>query len=407
MIDPTPTEVDLASNPREVATETALGFDQHVVVYERRRGRSVPLWILLPLLMAVASIASVSTWQVSRRVLRANARARPAAVRPEVAAPVTFLVDPPARGGDDSLSAPSLATESLEPYVVRPGPILTAAAAPDAPRAAPAALDASKNAVRPPAVDAAAFAAPELARVGAAPVQAAPRAAPVQAAPRAAPAPVLEVAPPAPPQAPPVAAALAPAPPADAVRAGDVIEQTLRDAARIANERGQIREHMVERAREGAVEDRRATLRRHDSERVEFHRGLRAILAQTEASIEDRAAAVEELCERSGDKVTPEVQRSYVRAAVNMPSRAETPVMILTYRRAGVPEPVILNILANERDRELGARRGPHTRDDVLLSAARMIVKTPPRGLPPVGAKPPPPPTPDPNVSTARTAPAH
>ncbi|MDE2506241.1 MAG: hypothetical protein KGM43_03415, partial [Planctomycetota bacterium] len=221
MIDPTPTEVDLASNARDAGTETALGFDHHVVVYERRRGRSVPLWILLPLLLVVASIASVSTWQVSRRVLRANARTRQAATRPEVAAPVTFLVDPPARGGDDSLSAPSLATESLEPYVVRPGPILTAAAAPDAPRAAQAAPDAPKNAVpadanavRPPAVDAAAFAAPELARVEAAP-KVAP--APVQAAAKAAPAPALKVAQPAPVQAPPEAAALAPAPPADAV----------------------------------------------------------------------------------------------------------------------------------------------------------------------------------------------
>jgi hypothetical protein len=108
----------------------------------------------------------------------------------------------------------------------------------------------------------------------------------------------------------------------------------------------------------------------HDEERQQFLDELERVL-----KVHGKKAGreIERLSQRTGRKEDPMI---LARARwVIAESKASPRGKVRQLRALGVPETVILDYLANRLDRNLGARDGPRSRDEVLVQAAGLLLK--------------------------------
>ncbi len=111
-----------------------------------------------------------------------------------------------------------------------------------------------------------------------------------------------------------------------------------------------------------------------DAERVRFHHELRQIL-------KDRGKRagpmIEDLCNEYGRNTLPEIEgmvRRALRLSVGgLPRQDQVEMM----RSHGLPEPKILDYIANKLHRDLGSRGGPRDEKEVLVEAARRLLAMP------------------------------
>ena len=117
-------------------------------------------------------------------------------------------------------------------------------------------------------------------------------------------------------------------------------------------------------------------------ERRPFHDELRRILIELK---QDAGPEINSLCDRYGrGNVHPDIQK-VVTHTLNLRSakglRREAKVKLM--RLQGLPEPVILDALANELDPMIrGKRGGPKDRNGVRVVAAKLLLTFPPPPVP-------------------------
>jgi hypothetical protein len=106
-----------------------------------------------------------------------------------------------------------------------------------------------------------------------------------------------------------------------------------------------------------------------DDERTKFRQELQKLLDQ----FGDRAGKeIEALSSHAGRDDDPERKARAYRVLGASGTNQKTKVRQL--RAIGMPEPVILDYLANQLDKNLGTRNGPRTRDAVWVLAARRLL---------------------------------
>jgi len=115
------------------------------------------------------------------------------------------------------------------------------------------------------------------------------------------------------------------------------------------------------------------------NDRVRFRQDLRQLLARDG---KNAGPAIDELCERYGRARDP-VLRARVKQLLAWTSgrgRTTREEKVQLLRNHGVPEPAVLDFLANDLHRRLNARNGPRSTDEVLVAAAKLLlsIKTPP-----------------------------
>ena len=113
------------------------------------------------------------------------------------------------------------------------------------------------------------------------------------------------------------------------------------------------------------------SLARVDEERGTFHDQLGQIL-QSRSSRAGKQ--IDELCNQYGRVYDKEVRSkvNYVLSHMNGRTPRETKVKFL--REMGVPEPAILDFLANEIHRYVNARNGPRDSNEVRVNAAKLLL---------------------------------
>lgn len=132
-----------------------------------------------------------------------------------------------------------------------------------------------------------------------------------------------------------------------------------------------------EEARRKQAESQERTTRQHeevqdirDEERLRFREELRLIL---EIHGKDAGQRIADLSDRSGRDDDPVL---HAMALEVIGSRGTSQKFKVQRMRAiGVPEPVILDYLANTLNKNLGARNGPRSRDDVWVQAGRLLLR--------------------------------
>jgi hypothetical protein len=124
-----------------------------------------------------------------------------------------------------------------------------------------------------------------------------------------------------------------------------------------------------------------------DADRAAFRAELLTVL---QAQGDRAAPRIRAQCDRYGRDVLPEVRDRASLALKKIP-RADRVAQIEVSRRYGLPEALILEMLAQQEARNIVARNGPRDRDEALVRSARLLVAVPPTRPQPVarGAVPP------------------
>ena len=113
---------------------------------------------------------------------------------------------------------------------------------------------------------------------------------------------------------------------------------------------------------------------RVEDERAAFRRDL---LEATKLSRREAATQIDDLCNRYGRNYSDELQnkaRHHLRYAGKMSSVDKVRML----RKLGVPEPRLLDFLANEICRSINSRNGPKDSSDVLIDAAKQLLNIKP-----------------------------
>jgi hypothetical protein len=112
-------------------------------------------------------------------------------------------------------------------------------------------------------------------------------------------------------------------------------------------------------------------IERLEEQRVEFRQQLADIVGSGSLT---KGKEIDELCNRFGRVYDPAIKKrvGYVLSHLTGKMSLQTKVKVL--RKLGVPEPGVLDFLANELHRSLYSRNGPKDTNDVRLSAARQLL---------------------------------
>lgn len=151
-------------------------------------------------------------------------------------------------------------------------------------------------------------------------------------------------------------------------------EEILRDIQREADEKAAQRHNLADlkpRARRLLQAEAVAKIQ---ADRVPFRNDLRQILKQRG---DDSGPEIDRLCTQYGRTMLPEVRKAYNRALAFGPTRANRQWMVETMRAVGIPEPVILDYLANKLDKSINTRGGPRDQDGVRILAAKTLLGIP------------------------------
>lgn len=389
-------EVSLETDHLEEVIETAPPGQQVVVIQYRNRG--VPLYVVFLLLMAVSLVAVAFYHRVSARrrmfepprvlqqaalpVLPPPASATVPAQPASEIIPLALNTQPIAPG---SLSVPLSPVPAAHPEPVKPG-ATAPAARPDAQPIAPPAK-------QPP--DAPKPSEPhKLATAGPKPATEPPKAATEVPGPstekqRNSVASLFTI--PAPPKEKddPFAELYGPqntadspdakpvdAPPVSVAdnRAAPTREQLLQDINAEAAEKRQKLNELRDLKDRAGDELAAEAFNRTEDERLVFRRELGEIL---QSGSRKAGQEINDLCERYGRNYDPALKDKVSRALMLANGRKTTEAKLNLLRHYGVPEPGLLDYIANQIEHnQLNARNGPRTPDQVRVLAARQLLRT-------------------------------
>jgi hypothetical protein len=165
-----------------------------------------------------------------------------------------------------------------------------------------------------------------------------------------------------------------PAAPAAADRPPPTKNEMLQDinaeAAEKRQEMNQLRD-LKDHAQSELAEE---AMSRTEDERVVFRRELREILKSKSRTA---GQEINDLCEKFGRNYDPVLKDKVSRALMLTNGRMTTNAKLHLLRHYGVPEPGLLDYLANViAHNEMNARNGPRTPDQVRVIAARRLLET-------------------------------
>jgi hypothetical protein len=86
---------------------------------------------------------------------------------------------------------------------------------------------------------------------------------------------------------------------------------------------------------------------------------------------------IDKLCNEFGREMPPEIKSAYYRAIRRTPQRMTRQAEIEFMRGCGLPEPVILDYLANKVHKTLNTRGGPRDENEVRVKAAQILLSVP------------------------------
>lgn len=125
---------------------------------------------------------------------------------------------------------------------------------------------------------------------------------------------------------------------------------------------------MKERARDEVASD---AVDRVNAERVEFRQQLEEILTSESRT---KGQDIDELCDRFGRAYDPMIRKRAGYVLSHVSGRMSLQAKVKVLRRLGVPEPAVLDFLANELHRYVNSRNGPRDANDVRVSAANQLL---------------------------------
>jgi len=125
---------------------------------------------------------------------------------------------------------------------------------------------------------------------------------------------------------------------------------------------------LKERARDEVAAE---GLERVNDQRAQFREQLEQILSSRSQT---KGKEIDELCDRFGRAYDPMLRKRvrYVLSHLNGRMTLQAKVKVL--RDLGVPEPGVLDFLANELHHYVNSRNGPRDKDDVRVNAARQLL---------------------------------
>ncbi|WP_165222644.1 hypothetical protein [Aquisphaera insulae] len=110
---------------------------------------------------------------------------------------------------------------------------------------------------------------------------------------------------------------------------------------------------------------------RVEEDRKEFRSELKTIL---QAGAPDMGGQIDALCDRFGRQYSPELRARVLYFLSHSGARMSREARARLIRSLGVPEPAVLDFLANELDHSLNTRNGPRDRDNVRIQAAKQLL---------------------------------
>ncbi len=153
-----------------------------------------------------------------------------------------------------------------------------------------------------------------------------------------------------------------------------IAEQIEQEFQREAQQKAAERQELEAVKLEAKIREIQEAVDRAEEQRVPFRNDLRVIL-KSEPS--DRASLlIEDLCVRYGRDTVPQISQTVGRMRQRMSGRYGHQEMMELMRNYGLPEPLILDYLAQDiRKKSMHARGGPRNEREVLVRAARLLLK--------------------------------
>lgn len=180
---------------------------------------------------------------------------------------------------------------------------------------------------------------------------------------------------------PPVFAETIPEPP-DAEMSAPVEEvskdEILQDIKREADRKDAHREEMerLKPRAEGllAAEAIAAAAARIGEERAPFLIELKKLLKELG---NNAGTEIDQLCDQFERNPRPEIRSAYLKTIYRISSRMSREMKVEKMRSFGIPEPMILDSIANELHRTMNSRGGPRDENEVRVRAAKELLKYP------------------------------
>jgi hypothetical protein len=144
-------------------------------------------------------------------------------------------------------------------------------------------------------------------------------------------------------------------------------DQLRAEAAEKKAELNQLRDLKSQARSQVAAE----SLARVDEERGMFHDQLGQILHSRSSKA---GKQIDDLCNQYGRTYDTERRAKVTYLLAHMPGRTTREVKVKFLRDMGVPEPAILDFLANELHRYINSRNGPRDSNEVRVSAAKLLL---------------------------------
>jgi hypothetical protein len=114
-----------------------------------------------------------------------------------------------------------------------------------------------------------------------------------------------------------------------------------------------------------------ASLKRVEDDRASFHRELREIL---NAGGKEAGKEIDDLCNRYGRNYEGAIRGRVTYILRHSTGRVSKEARVRQFRALGVPEPGILDYLANELHHLMNSRNGLRSPNEVRVSAARQLL---------------------------------
>jgi hypothetical protein len=146
-----------------------------------------------------------------------------------------------------------------------------------------------------------------------------------------------------------------------------LMQEIAEEAAQKKAEMRQLND-MKDRAREVVDAE---SLRRIEDDRVTFRRELGEIL---KTGGKEAGQQIDDLCNKYGRNYDDAIRGRVTYLLRHSTGRVTKDARVRQFRAFGVPEPGILDYLANELHHLVNTRNGPRTPDDVRVSAARQLL---------------------------------
>jgi len=155
-----------------------------------------------------------------------------------------------------------------------------------------------------------------------------------------------------------------------------VTKEQILQGIRVEADQKQAEQKNLEREMaQSKIREYMEVFRKIQADRPLFHDDLRRLLR---GSREGVGEGIEELCDRYGRNLLPEVKKAVVGVSKRSAARLNRGPRIEMLRLYGVPEPAILDSLTKEMELKINTRGGPRDRNDALILAAYLLIKYPP-----------------------------